>query len=168
MGEFTVSLAHELNQPLAAILSNAQAASRFLNGKPPDLAQIQECLTDIVVDDKRAGEVIKRVRSLLKKEEPGTAQVDVNEVVGDVIRLVGNDALLRHITLTFEPSADLPGILGDRVQLYQVELNLIVNGFEAVAEQPLGDRPVAVRTAESDGAVILTVKDSGRASRNVI
>jgi C4-dicarboxylate-specific signal transduction histidine kinase len=161
MGELTGSLAHELNQPLAAILSNAQAASRLLNGKSPDLAQIRECLTDIVADDKRAGEVIKRVRALLKKEASGATQVDLNEVVGDVIRLVGTDALLRRVALTFEPGVGLPGVRGDRVQLYQVAINLIVNGFDAVAEQPQGDRWVAVRTAESAGGVILTVEDSG-------
>jgi PAS domain S-box-containing protein len=85
MGELTASLAHELNQPLAAILSNAQAASRFLSGHPPDLTQVRECLTDIAADDKRAGEVIKRLRALLRKEVFQASLVDTNEVVGDVI-----------------------------------------------------------------------------------
>jgi PAS domain S-box-containing protein len=162
MGELTGSLAHELNQPLAAILSNAQAASRFLDRESPDLAQVQECLTDIVADDKRAGEVIKRVRALLKKEESGAAQVDLNEVVGDVIRLLQNDAMLRKTSVAFEPAPNLPVVLGDRVQLYQVVLNLMVNGLEASGEQVRGDRWLRVQTTRPPGgAVELMVKDSG-------
>ena len=95
MGELAASLAHELNQPLAAILTNAQAASRFLGGKSPDLARVRECLTAIAADDERAGEVIKRLRALLKKGESQASLVDLNEVVSDAIRLVGNDAMLR-------------------------------------------------------------------------
>jgi PAS domain S-box-containing protein len=162
MGELTASLAHELNQPLAAILSNAQAASRFLNGKCPDLPQIRECLADIVADDKRAGDVIKRVRALLKKEESEATKVDLNEVVGDAIRLVGNDAMLRNVSVQFEPLPGLPPVLGDRIQLYQVILNLIVNGLDAAAERPRGDRWMSVRTMEADGGgVELAVEDSG-------
>jgi PAS domain S-box-containing protein len=163
MGEMTASIAHEINQPLAAILSNAQAASRFLDGKPPDLTQIRECLTDIVADDKRAGEVIKRVRALLKKEESGAAQVSLNEVVGDVIRLLQNDAALRKTSIAFEPSPNLPIVRGDRVQLYQVVLNLILNGLEASGEQEEGARWLKVRTSRSSGgAAELTVEDSGK------
>src|SRR6185503_20283329 len=88
MGELTASLAHELNQPLTAILSNAQAASRFLSSKPPDLAEIRCCLAEIVADDKRAGEVIKRMRALMQKQEFQESAVNLNEVVDDVIRLV--------------------------------------------------------------------------------
>jgi PAS domain S-box-containing protein len=163
MGELTASLAHELNQPLAAILSNAQAASRFLSGESPDLTQVAECLTDITADDKRAGEVISRLRALLRKGEFEASVVDLNEVVGDAIRLLGNDALLRQASIVFEPSPALPPVLGDRIQLYQVVLNLIVNGLEAVAEQPPGNRRVLVGTARSDdGGVELTVEDSGK------
>jgi C4-dicarboxylate-specific signal transduction histidine kinase len=162
MGELTASMAHELNQPLAAILSNAQAASRFLMGESPDLAQVRECLTDIVADDKRAGEVIKRLRGLMKKGEFQPSSVDLNEVVTDAIRLVRNDALLRNTAVVFEPFPGLASVLGDRIQLYQVVLNLIINGLEASAEQPSGERWVLVRTAESEsGGVQLTVEDSG-------
>jgi len=161
MGELTASLAHEVSQPLAAILSNAQAACRFLGCNSPDLEQARECLADIVADDKRAGEVIKRLRALLKKGECQACLIDLNEVVGDVIRMLRNDALLRQTAVTFEPFAGLPGVLGDRVQIYQVVLNLMVNGLEAVAEQPLGGRQVLVRTANLDGGVQMTVEDSG-------
>jgi C4-dicarboxylate-specific signal transduction histidine kinase len=163
MGELTASLAHELNQPLAAILSNAQAAQRFLSGESHDLAQVRECLTDIVADDKRAGDVINRLRGLLRKEQFHASVVDLNEVVDDVIRLVRNDALLRGASVVFEPFLGLPPILGDRVRVYQVVLNLIVNGLEATAARPPGTRWLSVRTAESEGGgVLLTVRDSGK------
>jgi C4-dicarboxylate-specific signal transduction histidine kinase len=163
MGELTASIAHEINQPLAAILSNAQAASRFLNGDPPDLAQALECLTDIVADDKRAGEVINRLRGVLKKGEFQESLVNLNEVVSDALRMVRNDSLRRHVTLAFEPSPNLPAVLGDRVQLYQVVLNLVVNGLEASPEQGPDDRWLKVRTAGSIGGTVeITVEDSGR------
>jgi PAS domain S-box-containing protein len=162
MGELTASLAHELNQPLAAILSNAQAARRLLSGEAVDLAQARECLSDIVADDKRAGEVIQRLRVLLKKGEPQASPVDLNQVVREAIRLVQNDALLRQASVKFEAFPDLPPVLGDRIQLYQVVLNLIINGLDATADRPPLDRWVLVRTAESDGVgVEVTVHDSG-------
>jgi two-component system sensor kinase FixL len=122
-------LSRDLNQPLATILSNAQAANRFLNRESPDLAQVRGCLTDIAADDKRAGEVIRRLRALLTKGEFQPSSVDLNEVVSDALRLVSNDALLRQVSVRFEPLPDLPPVFGDRIQLYQVVLNLIVNGL---------------------------------------
>src|SRR4029077_9270860 len=140
MGELTASLAHELNQPLAAILMNAQAATRFLNRNSPDVTQVQECLTAIAADDTRAGEVIKRMRALLKKGEFQASLVDLNEVASDAIRLVTNDALLRQVSIKFTQLPGLQPVPGDRIQLYQVVLNLMVNGFDAAAERPPGDR----------------------------
>jgi C4-dicarboxylate-specific signal transduction histidine kinase len=163
MGELAASLAQELNQPLAAILNNAQAANRFLNRESPDLAQVGECLTDIVADDKRAGEVIKRLQGLLKKGEFQPSSVDFNEVVSDAIQLARNDALRRRVSIKFEPFQGLPPVLGDRIQLCQVVLNLIMNGLEAVAERPPEDRWVLARAVEVDGyRVELTVEDSGK------
>jgi two-component system sensor kinase FixL len=103
MGELTASLAHELNQPLAAILLNSQAGSRFLSGQPPNLARVSDCLNSIAVDSGRAGEVIRRLRGLLKKGESQASLVDVNEVVSDALRLVENDTLLRQVSVNFEP-----------------------------------------------------------------
>jgi PAS domain S-box-containing protein len=163
MGELTASLAHELNQPLAAILMNAQAATRFLNRNSPDVTQVQECLTAIAADDTRAGEVIKRMRALLKKGEFQASLVDLNEVASDAIRLVTNDALLRQVSIKFTPLPGLQPVPGDRIQLYQVVLNLMVNGFDAAAERPPGDRWVLLQIAEADGGhVELTVEDSGK------
>jgi C4-dicarboxylate-specific signal transduction histidine kinase len=163
MGELAASLAHELNQPLAAILLNSQAASRFLNRELPDLARACDCLNRIAEDGARAGQVIKSLRGLLKKGESLASLVDLNEVVSDALRLTGNDAMLRQVSVKFEPLPALPPIVGDRIQLYQVALNLIVNGLDAVTERPPGDRWVLVRTAEADGnGVEMTVEDSGK------
>jgi C4-dicarboxylate-specific signal transduction histidine kinase len=141
----------------------AEAANRFLNRESPDLAQVGECLTDIVADDKRAGEVIKRLQGLLKKGEFQPSSVDFNEVVSDAIQLARNDALRRRVSIKFEPFQGLPPVLGDRIQLCQVVLNLIMNGLEAVAERPPEDRWVLARAVEVDGyRVELTVEDSGK------
>ena len=119
-------------------------------------------LTDIVADDKRAGEVIWRLRGLLKRGASQPSLVDLNEVVSDVIRLLGNDAMLRNVSVKVEPFPGLPVVRGDRIQLYQLALNLIMNGLDAVAERLPGDRWVLVRTAEADGGgVELKVEDSG-------
>ena len=162
MGELAASLAHELNQSLAAILSNAQAGRRFLSGRSPNLAQARKCLSDIVADDERAGQVIAKVREMLKKAESRPALVDVNEVVNDALRLASHDALRREVSVTSELTPRLPLMLADRIQLCQVVLNLIVNGLEAAAEMPAGDRRVLVRTAKVDERIELAVEDSGR------
>ena len=163
MGELATSLAHELNQPLAAILANAQAARRLLGAGSPDLAEIRASLDDIVDDDKRAGEVIRRMRALLKKDEFRPEAVDLNEVVRSVERLLAQDAARRGVTLTMELAAALPPVRGDAVQLQQVVLNLLVNAFEAVARCPPERRQVSVRTREQlSGAVELTVEDAGQ------
>ena len=163
MGELTASIAHELNQPLAAIVLNSQAASRFLSGQPPNLARVGDCLNRIAADGERAGEVIKRLRALLQKGESQVGSVDLNELVSDAIRLVRTDALLRNTAVVSEPFRGLERVLGDRIQLYRVVLNLIMNGLEATAERPHDKRWVSVRTDESEGGrVQLTVEDSGK------
>jgi phospho-acceptor domain-containing protein len=151
LGEMVTSLAHELNQPLAAILTNAEAASQFLNRESPNLARIRGCLTAIAADDERAAGVIKRLRALLKKDQSQVSLIDLNEVLSDALRLVNNDAMLRETRVRIEPHPKLPPVLGDRVQLCQVVLNLLVNGLQAAAEQPPAERWVWVRTAEALG-----------------
>ena len=106
---------------------------------------------------------LRRLRALLRRGKSQATLVDLNEVVSDASRLVGNDASLRHVSVNFEPLKGLPPVLGDRIQLYQVVLNLIVNGLDAVAERPTGDRWVSVRTGRATGGgVELTVEDSGK------
>jgi two-component system sensor kinase FixL len=162
MGELAASLAHELNQPLTAILSNAQAAQRFLAADVVDLEQMREILSDIVADDKRAGNVIRQLRVLFRKSDPQHASLDLNEVVGEVAWLVRNDAALRNVAMSLELGPGLPRVRGDRVQLQQVVLNLVLNGFEAMREPGAGERTLVIRTArEGATAVRVAVQDSG-------
>ena len=162
MGELSASLAHELNQPLTAILSNAQAAQDLLALDVIDLDAMREILSDIVADDKRAAAVIRRLRTLLRKGDLEFVPLDVNEIVGEVAWLVKNDALIRNVSITLDLASDLPGVLGDRVQLQQVVLNLVLNGLEALRPPWAGARALVIRTAR-DGAttVAVAVQDSG-------
>ena len=163
LSELSGSLAHELNQPLTAILSNAQAALRFLARDNPDLDEVREILQDIVKDDKRAGEVIQGLRLLLKKGEMRREPLDMNEVVRDVLRLVHSDMLNSGVGLTTEFAPALPRVDGDRVQLQQVILNLVVNGCDAMAGAAAADRKLLV-TTESAAAdcILVCVADHGR------
>jgi two-component system sensor kinase FixL len=162
MGELTASLAHELNQPLSAILSNAETAQGLLAADVIDLGAMREILDDIVADDKRAAAVIHRLRILLKKGEPEFVPLDVNEIVGEVAWLVKRDVLIRNVSMSLELAPDLPSVLGDRVQLQQVVLNLVLNGLEALRPPPADARTLVIRTARDDAAsVTVAVQDSG-------
>jgi signal transduction histidine kinase len=162
MGELAASLAHELNQPLTAILSNAQAAQRFLNAKPAELKEVDEILEDIVTDNNRAGEVIRRMRALVKKEELDFAPINIVSVINDVVQLVHSDGILRNIRVQIECQDGLPRVRGDRVQLQQVVLNLLINAFDAMKEAIATERNVKVR-AKTNGAgtVEVSVRDHG-------
>jgi signal transduction histidine kinase len=162
MGELAASIAHELNQPLTGVLANAQAALRFLDTVPPDLGEVRDILTDIVEDDRRAGEVIRRLRAMLSQSAIEPADVDVNEVVVDVVKLLANNATLRHVTLETSLSDGLPSIRADKIQLEQVILNLVVNAMDAMKETPVEERRVTIRTAASDAStVLISVTDRG-------
>lgn len=157
-----MSLAHQLNQPLAAILSNAQTAQDALESSAVDLAEIREILADIVEDDKRAAEVIGRPRRLLKKGDPEYTDVDTNELVSEVARLVDADASLRNVCVRVDLAPGLAPVRGDRVQLQQVVLNLVLNGLDALRESPSGARTLDLWTAaELPAAVRVGVRDSG-------
>jgi PAS domain S-box-containing protein len=162
MGQLATSLAHELNQPLTAILANAQTVQEWLARPSPDLAEIRETVDDIVTEAMRASEVIRRMRGLLKKGELRSDAVDFNEVVREVTRLIANAALLRGASIEPDLSPALPRVRGDAVQFQQVLLNLLVNGLHAVAEQPPPRRRVIVRTASRDGGVEVCVQDTGK------
>jgi two-component system sensor kinase FixL len=162
MGEFAASLAHELSQPLTAILANAQAAQRLLAAGVVNLEEVREALNDIVSDDKRAGDVISRLRALLKKGDLERASLDLNETVSEVARLVRHDAIIRNVSMQLELAADLPRVSGDRVQLQQVVLNLALNGLESMVEPLGGDRALVIRTLKDDArAVRVEIEDSG-------
>jgi two-component system sensor kinase FixL len=138
MGELATSLAHELNQPLTAILSNVQAAQRYLSASPPNLAEVREILKDVVQDDNRASEVIQRLRALVRKEPPALVALDVGDLLRDVLRLVHSDAILRHSRVSLTVAPGLRPVRGDRIQLQQVALNLLLNAFEAMRDCPIG------------------------------
>jgi len=147
---------------LTAILSNAQAAQRFLAVDPVDLEEVREILKDIVDDDKRAGEVIHRLRNLLKKGNPEFKALDLNETVGEVARLVSSDALVRGVSIRLTLAPGLPPVRGDRVPLQQVILNLVLNGMDAMRESSPQDRVLVLRTARERPTVVrVAVRDSG-------
>src|SRR5438552_11950739 len=163
LGELSSSLAHELTHPLTAILSNAQAAQRFLANDDVDLNELREILNDIVAEDQRAGEVIHRLRSLLKKGEPQKHcdDVDVNEVARDVVNLMRSDLINRNVTVDTDLAQKLPAITGDRVQLQQVLLNLALNGCEAMADHNSSERRLFIASQCENGAVRVSVADRG-------
>ncbi|WP_232379652.1 response regulator [Polyangium fumosum] len=163
MSELAASIAHELNQPLAAILSNAQAARRLLQRPTPDVNEALSALADIVDDDRRAATIIQRMRAMLKKGTPRADGQNLNELASEVARLVGNDALLRGVALRLDLTPRLPEVRGDGIQLQQVVLNLVVNALDAVADRPAGARLVVVRTrGNGKDRVLLSVEDSGK------
>ena len=143
LGEMSSSLAHELNQPLTAIVSNAQAALRFLDGGPEQQAELHETLRDIAASGTRAGEVIRRLRAMLKKEEMQRAPLDVNLLITEVLQLYRSDLINRGVSVHPELDHGLPAVLGDRVQLQQVLLNLVINACDAMAEVA-GERRLCV------------------------
>ena len=141
MGQLAAAMAHELNQPLGAILSNAEAAEIFLKQDPPALGELRDILADIRKDDERAGEVIRRMRSLLRRQEMESKPLAVNLLAEDVVRLVNTDATTRRITIVLELSPHLPLVEGDRIHLQQVFLNLILNAMEAMTKHSTGETP---------------------------
>jgi signal transduction histidine kinase len=162
LGELTASLAHELNQPLTAILSNAQAAQRILEADAANLEEVSAILKDIIEDDQRAAAVIHRLRGLLKKGDLELSILDLNELVAEVARLVSSDMIARDVLLRLELTPGLPPVSGDRVQLQQVVLNLILNGLDALQESRTGDRTLVLRTDRAGPAAVrVAVQDSG-------
>jgi two-component system, LuxR family, sensor kinase FixL len=161
LGELSGSLAHELNQPLTAILSNAQAAQRFLAQSPPRVDKLAEILTDIVKSDHRAGAVIQRLRSLLRKEEAQRHPLDLNDVVDESLRLMRSDLLNRNVVVSADLADALPAVSGDRNQLQQVLLNFVINGCDAM-EGRKADRRLLVQTrTTAQGNVEVSVADRG-------
>lgn len=163
LGELSGSMAHELNQPLAAILSNAEAAESLLEGDSPDLSELREILADIVEQDVRAGEVIRRLRTLLIKGEIQARPLDISDLMQDLLSLVRNDLANRGVGITMHLANDLPPVVADRVQLQQVLLNLVVNACEAMVDAPSSERVLTLRsTLDDQGQVRVSVVDRGR------
>jgi signal transduction histidine kinase len=166
-GELTASIAHEINQPLGSILTNAETAQAMLESQSPDIAELpdivelKEILNDIVQDDRRATEVIRRMRSLLKKAPFEQKQFDLNEVVQETIRLLSALAVGRKFEMASVIAPDALTILGDRIQLQQVILNLVVNGIDAMKDTPIENRVITIRTSRVEKFAQLTVSDRG-------
>jgi PAS domain S-box-containing protein len=162
VGELSGALAHELRQPLTAILANARAATRLMAAEPPDLEEVRAILTDIAADDARAGEVIHRLRALLKKDDARLETLALDDVARDVLRIAQGDLVSRGVTVVTEFAPGLPSARGDRVQLQQVLLNLVLNACDAMAGKPPGERRLTVRTRVGDaGRVTASVADCG-------
>jgi PAS domain S-box-containing protein len=161
MGELAGALAHEINQPLSAIMSNAQAAKRFLEAPQQDLEEIRDILDDIIKEDARAGSIIARLRGFLKKSPAHFELLDLNGVIQEVIDLLHSEAVISNIELKTELDLRLPPILGDRIELQQVVMNLLLNAFEAVCALAGGNRQVAIRSRLNGNEVQAVVSDNG-------
>jgi PAS domain S-box-containing protein len=161
LAEQSGALAHELSQPLAAILTNAQAARHLLEQDPLDLDELRGALDDVIKNDKRAGAVINRLRELLKKSSTVLQPIDLNEVTREVLDLTHSDLLLRRMPITTGLSPGIPLVLGDRVQLQQVILNLVLNACDAMSALELADREITLTTVADDDFVQIAVADRG-------
>jgi signal transduction histidine kinase len=161
LGVLSGALAHELNQPLGIILSNAQAAQHLLSNQHPDLDELKAILEDIVSEDRRAGDVIKRLRVLLRRGESTLEPIDVNENIKEVLRLTRSDFIRRGVAVVCQFSDDLPAATSDRVQLQQVLLNLITNACDAMETNLPMDRLVTLSTFFKENEICLAVQDRG-------
>ncbi len=162
MGQLTGSIAHEVNQPIAATVVSAQAALRWLEHEPPDLVETRQLLAQIVQNGTRAGDVIHRIRALIKKAPPQLDVLEINGPIREVIELTRNESMKNHVSVVAELTDGLPRIRGDRVQLQQVVLNLIINAIEAMSGASGGKRNILIRTERAgSGDVLVVVRDSG-------
>jgi len=162
LGELAASIAHEVSQPLAAVVTNAAACQRWLDRTPPDLTEARGTLQAIIKDGNRAGDVIQRVRALANKTTEQKAPLDINDVINEVISLVQHELLRHHALLRLELTPALPFVFGDRIQLQQVAINLVINGIEAMASVTDRLRELEIRTSlDDDRQILVAVKDCG-------
>ncbi|HLH17632.1 MAG TPA: PAS domain S-box protein [Bryobacteraceae bacterium] len=160
VGELATSIAHEINQPLAGVVTNAEAGLRWLSGPSPNIEEARESLSLVVRDGNRASAVIRRIREFLKKGAQDTALLDMNEVIQETLELARAELEKRSIALRAELAPGLPHVRGDRIPLQQVVLNLLMNGADAMAPLPK-PRDLVLQSKASDGAVVVSVRDSG-------
>ena len=162
LGELAASIAHDVNQPLAAIVVNGEANLRWLDRPLPEIDTVRQGLEQMIADAERASKVVERVRALSKKNEPERLLLDVNGVINDVIKLVGREIVSHQVSLRLELAADLPPVLGDRVQLQQLIINLVINGIQAMADIDNRARSLLIRSEHDQSSqVLVSVQDSG-------
>ncbi|HSM22456.1 MAG TPA: ATP-binding protein, partial [Rubrivivax sp.] len=161
LGQLSASIAHQLNQPLASILGNAEAAQMMLQRAPIDLVELRDICADIVAEDQRAAEVIRRLGALFRRSAPALSLLDVNALVRDTVELTRTNLLMRHVALATSLAPDLPPLEGDRVQLQQMLLNLIVNAADAMKTLPESERVMTISSALEAGMIRLCVTDRG-------
>jgi hypothetical protein len=162
VGELAASIAHEINQPLGAVVANGNACLRWLSAQTPNLAKAREAAGRIIRDGKEAGEVVQRIRALFKRASVEKVMLDLNEVIGEVVRLLGGETMRRRVAIETDLQKDLPPVPGDRVQLQQLVLNLLLNGIEAM--DAVVDRPKKIYICskrDSPATVLVEIQDSG-------
>ena len=161
LGELSGALAHELSQPLTAVLTNAQAARHFLDRQPLNVEQLRAALDDIIRNDKRAGAVIDRLRALLRKGETARQSVDVNETIREVLDIADGELTLRRIAVQTDFAPEMPPVIGDRVQMQQVVLNLVLNACDAIDSSNAANRLLSLSTRADRSFVEIVVSDRG-------
>jgi C4-dicarboxylate-specific signal transduction histidine kinase len=162
IGQMTASITHEIRQPISAAVAFAYAAQRWLCGQTPNLLEARQAIADVIKDGKRAAEVIDRIRDLFKKAPTGMQPVDINDAIREVIDLTRGEAISDSVATRIELTEYLPSVIGDRVQLQQVMLNLIVNALEAMRGVSEWPREMLISTSrDSSGGILVTVRDSG-------
>jgi C4-dicarboxylate-specific signal transduction histidine kinase len=162
MGQLAASITHEINQPLTAMITNADVGLRWLDRQPPNVDEARQALDCIIKDSKRASEVIGQIRALIKKEPPRKDDVEINKVILEVIALTRGELMKNGVSVQAQLAEGLPLIQGDRVQLQQVILNLILNAVQAMSGVTERSRELLISTEqEASGAVLVTVRDSG-------
>jgi PAS domain S-box-containing protein len=162
VGQLTASIAHEVNQPIGALVTNAYAASRMLGAQPPDLDEVSDALGAIIKDGRRVSDVIQRIRALVKKAPAQADPLDINEVIVETIALARSEILRNDVSLETHLGRDLPPIRGDRIQLQQVIMNLVTNAVEAMGSADEGKRELQIATdKDRDASISITVSDSG-------
>ena len=162
IGEMSASIAHELNQPLAGIVSNAGAGRRFIDRGNVDLQEIRELLADIGADARRASDVVRGIRGMIKKEQMGRQRINLNDIVTNIVHILSSDALLHWCKLKTSLDTNLPMVEAGPIQIQQVLINLVVNAFDALRDTPVSKREVEINTQQNaDGAVRVSVRDYG-------
>ncbi|OXC74257.1 Signal transduction histidine kinase CheA [Caballeronia sordidicola] len=162
LGELSASIAHEVGQPLGAIVTTGEACLRWLGHRTPQPEEVRACVEHMIAEGRRASEIVRRIRSLIKGATPQKTQLELNDVVNDVVSLVQREVLNHRVSLRLKLASDLPPLLGDRVQLQQVIINLVINGIQAMAD--IGDEPRELLIASrrhKEGYVVVAVQDSG-------